>query len=97
MDVVLRYFDGCPHWRLALDRILEATGPDRGVVTLERVDDPDHAAALAFTGSPTILVDGIDPFADPGQPVGFSCRVYDTPDGPQGAPSVEQLRAVLAH
>jgi len=42
------------------------------------------------------LVDGVDPFAEPGWEVGLSCRRYLTPDGYEGSPTLEQLRAVLA-
>jgi hypothetical protein len=51
---------------------------------------------VGFHGSPSILVDGIDVFAGPDAGVGLSCRVYRTPDGPAGAPTIEQLRAALA-
>ena len=47
-------------------------------------------------GSPSIQVDGVDLFAAPDAAVGLACRVYPTPDGPAGAPTVEQLRAALA-
>jgi hypothetical protein len=41
-------------------------------------------------------VDGVDVFAEPDAGVGLSCRVYRTPDGLAGAPTMEQLRAALA-
>lgn len=41
-------------------------------------------------------LDGVDAFADADTPVGLSCRVYPTPDGPAGAPTFEQLQAALA-
>ncbi len=40
---------------------------------------------MQFRGSPTVLVDGWDPFLDPASPVGLSCRVYRTEDGVTGA------------
>jgi hypothetical protein len=46
-------------------------------------------------GSPTVLIDGEDPFADPDAPVGLACRVYPTADELAGAPSVAQLTAAL--
>jgi len=48
-----------------------------------------------FHGSPTVLIDGVDPFADWNAPIGVACRVYATPAGLDGAPSVEQLCAIL--
>ena len=48
-------------------------------------------------GSPTLLVDGTDPFAVPGQPPSLSCRLYrDAAGRMSGAPTVEALRRVLA-
>lgn len=42
-----------------------------------------------------MLVDGVDPFAGPDLHLGLACRVYTTPAGLAGSPTVEQLRAVL--
>jgi hypothetical protein len=41
------------------------------------------------------MIDGRDPFASPGDPVGLACRIYHTPNGVEPAPTVEQLRAAL--
>ena len=46
------------------------------VVVYQLVRTPQEAQAVGFRGSPTALVDGIDPFADPVTPVGLSCRLY---------------------
>lgn len=98
MRVTLRYFDGCPHWRTADARLKEAlvnTGHAGVVVAYERVETPAAAERLGFVGSPTVLVDGIDPFARAGSPVGLACRVYLTPEGLAGSPTVDQLMEVL--
>ena len=98
VQVVLRYFDGCPNWRLADDRLRQALGQigTTAEVIHEAVETPEDAARLEFRGSPSLLVDGRDPFVDQAGPVGLSCRIYRTEQGPQGAPSIEQLVAVLA-
>ena len=100
MDVRLLYFEDCPNWRLAAERLTEALaglglGPE--AVTYQLVETPEQAEAAGFRGSPTILVNGRDPFAQPEDPVGRSCRIYRDPDGLDRAPSVEQLREVLAN
>jgi hypothetical protein len=61
------------------------------VLTLRRVQTPEQAELLSFRGSPTVLVNGEDPFAEPAAPV----RLYRTADGLTGAPSVDELTAVL--
>lgn len=92
------YFDGCPNWTLARDRLSEAlvaVGADPGDVRFETVDSPEEAERLRFRGSPSILIDGSDPFAAPETPVGLACRIFQTEAGPQGAPSIQQLVAAL--
>lgn len=64
-------------------------------VAYRKVDSPEAAEELSFRGSPTVLVNGRDPFAQGDEPVGLSCRIYQTPDGPAGSPTLDQLRAVL--
>jgi hypothetical protein len=59
------------------------------------IDSPQTAERVEFRGSPTILVDGRDPFASGDEPIGLTCRVYPTEHGTQGAPTEEQLRKVF--
>lgn len=99
MDVTLLYFDGCPNWTLAHDRLAEAmrrAGLDERSVSYREVTRLEDAEAVGFRGSPTILIDGHDPFGGEADAVGFACRLYQTPAGPDGAPSADQLLAVLA-
>ena len=93
--VELVYFDGCPNWKTA-DHHLQALKREFGFQLEHRmVTNDEDAQAAGFHGSPTILLDGHDPFATSGEPFGLSCRVYETPDGIAGSPTVEQLRRVL--
>jgi hypothetical protein len=42
------------------------------------------------------MIDGVDPFAELGQPPGVSCRLYRDDEGrTSGAPSVGQLRHAI--
>jgi len=65
-------------------------------LSYELVDTPERAEAIQFGGSPTVLVDDVDPFArgEPGG--GLSCRIYQTPNGPAGSPSIAQLRQAIS-
>ncbi|MDN5746197.1 MAG: thioredoxin family protein [Nocardioidaceae bacterium] len=96
MDISLLYFDDCPNWRVADER-LSALATERAdlVVTRHVVETFEEAERMRFHGSPSIQVDGVDLFADSDAAVGLSCRVYRTPDGPAGGPTMEQLRAAL--
>lgn len=94
--MTLLYFDGCPSWQTADER-LSALADELGFsVTRRQVLTPEEAEASGFRGSPSILVDGQDVFAEGHEPVGLSCRVYQTPEGPAGIPTVAQLREVLS-
>jgi hypothetical protein len=67
------------------------------VVRHHVVSDEREAAETGMHGSPTLLVDGTDPFAAPGEPPSLSCRLYRDAAGQTGpVPSVEELRRVLA-
>ena len=96
MDVTVLYFAGCPHWKLAEERVATVAEELGFAVSRREVLAHEEAERLGFRGSPTILVDGRDLFAEGHEPVGLSCRVYETPEGPAGAPTIEQLRSVLA-
>lgn len=98
MDVELRYLDGCPSWRTAranLGTALERTGRAGLPIRLVEVTTHKQAMSLGFRGSPSILLDGEDAFPTTDAAVGLACRIYATPDGPAGSPTVEQLIAGL--
>ncbi|MEP6817470.1 MAG: thioredoxin family protein [Marmoricola sp.] len=97
MNITLLYFEDCPNWKVADKRLaaLAAERPDIRV-THHLVDTVAEAERTRFHGSPSILVGGVDVFAEPGSEVGLSCRRYLTPDGYEGAPTLDQLRTVLA-
>jgi len=98
MQLTIRYFDGCPNWEVArerLDQALEVLGRGNQPVDLERVESDEDAQRLRFRGSPTIIIDGMDPFSAEDAPVGLSCRVYMTETGLEGAPSLDQLLRAL--
>jgi len=97
MTVTLQYFDGCPNWQVAEERLREALRNvgDAHEVVHQLVADPDDAERVGLRGSPTILIDGHDPFTDDAEPVGFACRIYRTEAGTEHAPSVAQLERAL--
>ncbi len=93
--VTLLYFDGCPSWQLADRRLRDLDVELDLTITREKVETPAAAERWGFRGSPTILVNGEDVFAAGDEPVGLSCRIYQTPEGPAGSPTVDQLREAL--
>lgn len=98
MKVDILYFDGCPTYRAAEKALREALAEEgiEAEVELVVVNTDEEARELGFPGSPTIRVDGRDPFPTPKQRErGMGCRVYATPEGMKGSPTVEMIRAAL--
>lgn len=93
LDVTVLYFDGCPSWQTARQRLEAAAAhcqiPIR--VSTRTVETTEDAERLGFTGSPTVLLDGRDPFARPGLVPSLACRVFPTPDGLAGSPTLDQF------
>ncbi|MEV8250341.1 thioredoxin family protein [Microbacterium sp. NPDC076768] len=96
MDVTLLYFDGCPNWKVADER-LQLLATERPDITIHHqlVESAEEAVQLRFFGSPSIRMDGVDLFVEPDASVGLTCRRYPTPTGYAGAPTLEQLRTVV--
>ena len=94
--MTLLYFDDCPNWLVA-DGHLRTLAAEHPEMVIERriVNTVEEAEATQFRGSPSIMVDGVDPFADLDTPVGLSCRVYKTPAGLAGSPTLDQLRSAV--
>ena len=95
MEIAFQYFDGCPNWKTTHERLEEAIEDLSVRIEMQLVETPEEAAAVGFRGSPTVLINGVDPFADPNTTAAgtLACRVYQTEDG---SPTVEQLRHALA-
>jgi len=91
-QVVLQYFDHCPNWQV-VRRHLDYLGVK---VRYQRIDTVEQAEELGFHGSPTILVDGVDPFAESDSKVGLACRIYRTPGGSAPSPTLEQLATAVS-
>ncbi len=97
MELLVLAVLGCPNAPVLEQRLAEALA-DRPVVTVTRrvIADADEAARWGMHGSPTLLVDGHDPFAVAGAGPAVACRMYRGEDGRlEGAPTVEALRRAL--
>lgn len=76
---------------------LLAAGITDAEITERLITNDAEAHALGMHGSPTILIDGHDPFVEAGTSPSMSCRLYRTTTGFEGAPSVVALIAAVAH
>src|SRR6266851_7355474 len=99
MHLTVLAVPGCPNVKLLEQRLTQVLEHRRDITVSQHVvGDEDQAVRRGMHGSPTLLVDGIDPFAGPGQPAGVSCRLYRDGGGRvDGAPSVRQLRRAIRH
>jgi hypothetical protein len=99
MHLTILAVSDCPNARLLEQRLMQALAARHDVtVSQHEIVDQDQAVRRGMHGSPTVLVDGIDPFAQPGQHASVSCRLYRSGRGKtDGAPSVRQLRTAITH
>ncbi|HJX78612.1 thioredoxin family protein [Glutamicibacter sp.] len=98
MRIQLLVIEDCPNSAVASNRLetaLELLGIGGVLVEHRVMKTCADVRGTEFAGSPTIAVDSLDLF--PGAPTEeLSCRVYSTPLGLQGAPTIEQLTAAFA-
>jgi hypothetical protein len=88
---------GCPNAPVLKDRLTAVLDGRADVsVSQQVISDEGEAARWGMDGAPTLLIDGVDPFAEPGQVPSMSCRLYRDENGQlSGAPSVGQLRQAI--
>lgn len=94
MIIELLYIEGCPSWQNGLENLKIALREEEtnALVSTIKVKDNDHAARLKFLGSPSFRIDGKDLWPEERPSYSISCRIYKTPAGLKGWPSVAMLR-----
>lgn len=95
MEITFQYFEDCANWQTTHQRLREVIGERDDIdLVMQRVETAEEASAVGFAGSPSILIDGVDPFASSDAPPAgtLACRVYQTDDG---SPTIEQLHEVI--
>jgi hypothetical protein len=98
MRIEVLYFDGCPNSAEACRRTeaaLAALARGTVAVMMRQMRTAQDTKGTAFAGSPTISVDGRDVFPGAAPTSELSCRIYQTPNGLAGLPTVEQLKDAL--
>jgi glutaredoxin len=98
MTIQFLYFDGCPtskEMKQTLEEILSEEDVDAQIQLLP-VNTAEEAQRVQLPGSPTIRLNGRDPF-----PVGkrqdwwLGCRMYPTAEGLKGTLTKAMLREAL--
>ena len=97
MHLMVLAVPGCPNAALLEEQLADVLEGRPGVtVSRQVIADEAEAASRGMLGSPTLLINGADPFAEPGQSASMSCRLYRGSDGRiSGVPSVGQLRQAI--
>jgi hypothetical protein len=96
-EITLFYFDGCPSWQSALENLEKVLESEQipAQITLVKIDSDAQAQKEHFLGSPSIRVNGVDLWPEERANYSLSCRVYHTPMGMRGSPTLEMLREKL--
>ena len=94
MRLELLYIDECPNSDRARERLQEALaalGRHEVKVHMRLLTTPSDIQDSGFAGSPTITIDRADIFPAGAPADELACRVYQTPQGLSGLPTVDQL------
>ncbi|MEN6570236.1 MAG: thioredoxin family protein [Anaerolineaceae bacterium] len=97
MTFELLYFDGCPSWKITLQNLRQVLSEMgwKAEIHLINILDDTQAEKQKFQGSPSIRYNGVDLWPSPQDDYHLGCRVYSTPYGLKGSPTVEMLRLRL--
>lgn len=97
MTINLLFFDGCPSWNTALTNLQAALKEEQLDYSINpiKVEADQEAATIKFLGSPSFQIDGKDFWPENRSTYSMNCRVYKTPSGLQGWPTIEMLRQKL--
>jgi hypothetical protein len=98
MDVELLVIDGCPHEGAAamlVRRALNDVGLGGVPIRTRVVSSEAEARKLSFPGSPTVRINGEDPFPHRGERTGLACRTYIAGGIRSPVPDLSHLRQAL--
>jgi hypothetical protein len=95
IDLELLVVPDCPN-ALAAEKLLRAALDAAGLadpgIRVTVIKSQREAEERGFVGSPTVLINGVDPFAEPDRPPALACRIYP---GSAGLPSIDELTREL--
>lgn len=97
MKIELLYLDICLSWEKGVQNLktalqLESINAD---VDLVKIQDGIEATRFKFLGSPSFRLNGRELWPEERETYALSCRIYLSPQGAKGWPSVEMLREKL--
>mgnify|MGYP001461546586 CR=1 FL=1 len=99
MNITVLYCDDCPSINPSLDRLKKVLSEENieEKILLKKVKSNEEAAKLKFTGSPTILINGID--IDPPEKNSYfalNCRAFKRENGKiSPIPPIDMIRKLV--
>lgn len=95
--LTLLFVETCPGFPLLAERLRSALAQSwtDGLLVRPLAIREAEPPVAGFAGSPTLLINGVDPFPAAAPTTELGCRYYLTEAGLQAAPSVAQLVTAL--
>jgi len=95
VDLTVLHVPDCPNLDPLMTRLRQVTDLP---VTVREISAEAEAVTAGMNGSPTLLINGIDPFVEPGRArAGVSCRLFRDQHGRLvPIPDASQLREAIA-
>lgn len=93
MKIQFLYFEDCPNSEPAYQNLVRALQEIGWRPEIEKilVEDDLQAEHYAFQGSPSIKLNGVDLWQEERSAYHLGCRVYKTPSGLGGSPTVPMI------
>lgn len=98
MRIEVLHIDECPNLAMAQQRLESALivlGHSDIPVTTRLLESALDTAGTGFAGSPTITLNGSDIFPTGATADDLACRIYMTPSGLAGLPTINQIAEAL--
>ena len=99
MNITVLYCDDCPSLNPSLERLQEVLNEEKieEEILLKKVASKEEATKLKFTGSPTVLINGID--IDPPDKNSYfalNCRAFKKENGEiSPIPPINMIRKLV--
>ena len=100
MEIEILHIAECPNVHEAGERVvavLADLGASEVPVRFTLISTSEEAAQVPFSGSPTVLINGVDAFPSDGRTKDLACRVYQVGNRFAGTPSLADLREVFVN
>jgi hypothetical protein len=94
MKIEYLYFEDCASWQIGLENLRTALNRENIAAEIEiiAIQSREQAYQEKFLGSPSYRVNGADLWHYEREGYDLGCRIYQTPNGVKGYPTVKMLQ-----